>query len=122
MDHEGSEWEPDPVYDPTFPTLEVSSKEEALMKYWDLYYKRTDALMATHPDSFTLHSMNNLNNAEGRRAILSFLGYQSDEMVLTGSYRENTELHNAIPTLWHRFRRVMRRAIPGCPPHSRDSV
>lgn len=115
MDHNGSEWWFDPVYDPTYPTLDAPSKKAAVERYWDLYYHRIDTLLTTYPDAFTLHNMHDLNSLEGRREILSFLGYKADEMVLSGSYRENTAMQNVMPSLWHRLRRTLRRAITELP-------
>jgi len=89
MDHDGSQWENDPDFDPTFPTLDASSKKAALEQYWDLYYRRVDRLLDRYPDSFTLHSVSALNTSKGRKEILSFIGYEGAEMVVSGKYKKN---------------------------------
>lgn len=91
MDHDGSRWKKDPDFDPTFPALDASSKRVALEKYWDLYYERVDRLLDRHPDSLTLHRVSALNTVEGRRKILSFLGYKKDEMMVSEKYKMNSE-------------------------------
>lgn len=90
MDHEGSQWQTDSAFDPTFPTLDASSKRAAVERYWDLYYERVDQLLNLYPDSFLLRNMHDLNTRDGRREILSFLGYENKKMVLSGTYKENT--------------------------------
>jgi len=89
MDHGGSQWQKDPAFDPTFPTLEASSKRTAVGQYWDLYYERVDHLLDLYPDSFTLHNTYELNTRDGRREILTFLGCENGKMVLSGTYNEN---------------------------------
>ncbi len=91
MSHDGSKWEHDPTWDPKFPTLDAHSKEAAVAKYWDLYYRRIDALIEMHPDAFSLYAMRDLNKREKRKKILAFLEYKTEEMVLSNNYRENAK-------------------------------
>ena len=85
-------------------------------KYWDLYYQRTDALMETYPDAFSLHDMRDLNSREEREKILSFLGYTSDKMVVSNTYRKNTRVGRGaeagVISLWGRALRMMRNMMP----------
>lgn len=89
MNHDGSQWQRDSKFDPTFPTLDAPSKRVAVKQYWDLYYERVGDLMKSYPSAFTLHDVHDLNEREGRREILSFLGYNTSEMKLSGTYRRN---------------------------------
>ena len=40
QEHDGSQWQLDPVWDKTFPKFQANSKKEAIEMYWDYYYTK----------------------------------------------------------------------------------
>lgn len=86
MEHDGSVWQPDPVWDKTFPKFEAASKREAIERYWDNYYEKADRLAAAHPASFRIFDIASMSRPEGQKAILSFVGLPENEMVLKDTF------------------------------------
>lgn len=84
QEHDGSVWMPDPVWDSCFPKFEAASKQEAIGKYWDYYYKEATRLANAHPGSFQVFDISDLSCVEGHRSILSFIGLSPDRMVCGG--------------------------------------
>ncbi len=81
--HDGSVFQPDPVWDKTFPKFEAGSKREAIGKYWDYYYTEAERLAAEHPDHFRIFPVESMSNRSGQADILSFIGIEDNDMVLT---------------------------------------
>jgi hypothetical protein len=84
--HDGSVYQPDPVWDKTFPKFEAASKKEAIEKYWDYYYAEAERLAAKHPDYFRIFPVERMSNREGQVEILRFIGVPDQEMVLRDSF------------------------------------
>jgi len=80
--HDGSKWQHDPVWDSCFPDIEASSKEEAIGIYWDNYYEKAERLQAAYPDNLRIFSVEELNDPQGQRKILSFIGLPENVWVL----------------------------------------
>lgn len=84
--HDGSVWQPDPVWDKTFPKFEAASKEEAIGKYWDYYYAEAEKLAERHPRYFRIFPIEKMSHREGQAEILSFIGLSDSDMVLKDSF------------------------------------
>jgi hypothetical protein len=84
--HDGTVWQPDPVWDKTFPDFEAASKEEAIGKYWDYYYAEAERLEEKHPAFFRIFPIEMMSNREGQTEILRFIGINEEEMVLRDEF------------------------------------
>lgn len=84
--HDGSTYQPDPVWDKTFPKFDAPSKREAIEQYWDLYYVEAAALEKKHPEHFRIFDIAKLSNPEGQREILTFVGLKAQDMVLKDKF------------------------------------
>lgn len=82
QEHDGSRWAKDPVWDSCFPKYEASSKQEAIAMYWDAYYAEADQLQARHPDNFRIFSVEELNQFDGQKNILAFIGLPERTWVM----------------------------------------
>lgn len=83
MDHDGSQWKPDPVWDSCFPKFEARTKEEAIGLYWDYYYLEAQRLQELYPGNFRIFEIEEMGSPEGQKRILSFMGLPEDSMVLS---------------------------------------
>ena len=86
QEHDGSEYQPDPVWDETFPKFEAARKREAIEKYWDYYYAEAEQAQKRHPDHFRIFDIAKLSNPEGQREILAFVGLDAQHMVLKDKF------------------------------------
>jgi hypothetical protein len=84
QEHDGSVWMPDPVWDSCFPKFEAVSKQEAIGKYWDYYYREAARLAEANPGSFAVFDITDLSSVEGQQSILRFIGLPADQMVCGG--------------------------------------
>jgi hypothetical protein len=80
--HDGSQWQPDPVWDSCFPNIEAGSRVEAIGRYWDMYYEEAEVLAQRHPGAFRIFDVEALNDRQGQREILAFIGLPEDRWVL----------------------------------------
>lgn len=78
MDHDGTEWRLDPVWDKCFPTFKASSKDEAIGKYYDYYYEEAEKLTLKHPEVFKIIELDRLNTEEGKTEIMNFCGISAE--------------------------------------------
>ena len=86
QNHDGSVWQPDPVWDKTFPKFDANSKREAIEKYWDYYYTEAEKLAVKHPAHFKIFDISKLSHPEGQKEILSFVGISGENMVLKDKF------------------------------------
>lgn len=81
QEHDGSVWMSDPVWDSCFPKFEAASREEAIGKYWDFYYREAARLAQAHAGSFAIFDISDLSSIEGQQRILGFIGLAAKRMV-----------------------------------------
>jgi hypothetical protein len=93
QEHDGSEYQLDPVWDKTFPKFEAASKREAIEKYWDYYYREAEILAQKHPANFRIFDIGMMSNQDGQREILRFVGMDEADMVL----KERFHMHKSSP-------------------------
>ena len=91
FDHDGKEWEKDDKWDPCFPKYDVSSKEEALEKYWEDYKNQTDNLILKFPEKIKKWTIQALNTTSGKNEILNFLNYNLERNI-NKEFKHNTKL------------------------------
>ncbi len=81
MEHDGTRWKSDPLWDPCFPKFRARSKEEALHLYWREYTERALALRQRHPDRFAVFDIEAFQTRAGQEAILDFAGVARERRV-----------------------------------------
>lgn len=86
MDHDGSRWRLDPVWDKCFPHFDVNSKEEAIILYWEGYYKKAESLAEIHPAQFKIYPIERLNSDVGQAEMLAYCGIDKDQMIFTPAH------------------------------------
>jgi len=84
--HDGQVWQLDSVWDKTFPNFEANSKEEAIGKYWDDYYKEAIRLELLHPEHFRIFDISKMSNKTGQTEILEFIGIEESAMNLEDEF------------------------------------
>ncbi|MCB1782007.1 MAG: hypothetical protein KDJ34_18345 [Candidatus Competibacteraceae bacterium] len=89
QEHDGTEYQPDPVWDKTFPKFEAVSKREAIEKYWDYYYAEAEQLATQHPEHFRIFDISEMSHPAGQKNILGFIGIPKHEMVLRDKFHEH---------------------------------
>ena len=81
MEHDGSRWQEDPVWDKCFPKFEAASKAEAIGKYWDYYYEEAEALGRKLGDTFWIVDTGLLDERSFQCTLLEFCGIPAGEQV-----------------------------------------
>ncbi len=89
VEHDGTRWDKDPVWDRCYPKFGAADKREALGMYWDEYYGAADRLAAELPDRFRVDPIEALNDREGQDEILEFVGVPAERRVLDIGVRAN---------------------------------
>lgn len=82
MNHDGTTWALDPVWDKCFPKFEASSMPEAIRKYCEYYYEQAEILAPKLPGVFRFIDTERMNTAEYQSEILSFIGFAPHEQTL----------------------------------------
>lgn len=72
IEHDGSHWKRDDIWDPCFPKYELSDKLECLDRYWNDYYEAAAKLERVH-GNFRVFDTESLNDPVGVQEILDFL-------------------------------------------------
>lgn len=79
----------DPIWTPSFPQYDVSSREEAIGLYWDEYELRSTSLAKQFPAQFLIMDPDDLTQDQGVRRLLSFVGIpEEDQVIVTGKRAE----------------------------------
>jgi hypothetical protein len=81
MEHDGSDWHPDPVWDKCFPKFVARDMREAIGQYWDMYLVEAERLTALLPDVFRMVETDCLNDRDVQRKLLAFCGIRAGEQV-----------------------------------------
>lgn len=82
MHHDGKKWRLDPIWDKCYPKYDVESKEEAIGRYWDDYYRAVEDWARHYPDQVRVFSTHVLNSEEGQDEIFAFLGLKEHVHML----------------------------------------
>jgi hypothetical protein len=86
MNHDGSQWALDPVWDKCFPKFEAASKPEAIRKYCEYYYEEAERLAPRLPGVFRFVDTDQMNESNYQSDILGFIGLAPGEQVLTDAH------------------------------------
>lgn len=91
MNHDGTKWKKDRVWDKCYPNYLAKSKEEAIRMYWRDYYKKAEELQSRYSNNFKVFPIQWLNNHQGQIQILTFVGIQLENMNLMNDIRKNVQ-------------------------------
>lgn len=81
MEHDGTEWLLDPVWDKCFPKFPGPTIEEAVNQYWDYYYEEAERLEKLLPDVFRIYETEKLGDHKRQTELLSFCGIPPEEQI-----------------------------------------
>lgn len=81
MEHDGSRWAPDEVWDKCFPKFPGPTREAAIGQYWDYYNEEAEKLAQSLPEVFRIVETEDINTPDGQRAVLDFCGVPPDEQA-----------------------------------------
>ena len=79
MEHDGSRWQKDPLWDKCFPHFEAAFKRDAIRKYCEYYYEEADRKVAKLKGIFRFVPVDRLNDHRYQSDILSFAGIPIEE-------------------------------------------
>jgi hypothetical protein len=74
MEHDGSRWAVDPVWDKCFPKFAGPTRAAAIAQYYDFYYAEAERLAALLPDRFRMVATPSLSEPDTQRELLAFCG------------------------------------------------
>jgi hypothetical protein len=86
MEHSGTTWDLDPLWDKCFPKFEANSKVEAVRKYCEYYYREAERLSADFKHVLRFVEIAELERPDYQSEVLSFIGIPASEQVLTHSH------------------------------------
>jgi hypothetical protein len=86
MEHDGSRWQLDPVWDKCFPKFEAASKPEAIRKYCEFYYAEAERLAPKLRGVFRFVDTKSMTHQHYQADILSFVGVPAEEHVFTDAH------------------------------------
>lgn len=81
MEHDGTNWQKDPVWDKCFPKFRAGSKREAIAMYWDYYYEQAEAMAPRLRGVFRIVETERLDDAEFQSQLLEFCGVPRERQV-----------------------------------------
>jgi hypothetical protein len=83
MEHDGSVWEIDPLWDKCFPKFEATTIPEAARKYCEYYYAEAERLAVRLAPVFRFVETNRMNDREYQAGILDFIDIPESERIYT---------------------------------------
>jgi hypothetical protein len=94
MEHDGTVWRHDPVWDKCFPKLPGPTKREAIAQYYDQYIEQMNVLLQRHPQCIRMVRTETLNDSSVQESLLAWIGVSREEMVFTDAH-----IHRSRPAL-----------------------
>jgi hypothetical protein len=91
MEHDGSCWEKDPVWDKCFPKFSAPDLETAVGMYWDYYYAEADKLEGELSGRFLMVATEELGDAAVQHRLLEFCGVPRSEQTLAEVHLHRSE-------------------------------
>lgn len=91
MNHDGTEWEIDLLWDKCFPKFEARSKPEAIRKYCEFYYAEAERLAARFAPIFRFVETDQMNDRDYQVGILDFVGIPEGERIHTAAHIHRSE-------------------------------
>jgi hypothetical protein len=91
VDHDGSEWTLNEVWDKTMPSYPPMPKREAIARYWDEYNSEALALSEELGDRFEIFDLESTFDDEAEiRRLLDHVGVERDAQNIVLNIHENT--------------------------------
>lgn len=90
MDHDGTRWQPDPVWDKVFPKMSGPTRRAAIGQYWDMYYGEAERLAALLPDVFRIVETEQLEDPAFQADLLTFCGVADIDHIYTDAHRHKS--------------------------------
>lgn len=81
MDHDGTRWLKDPVWDKCFPKFVARTKREAIGMYWDHYYEQAEILKRKLGEVFRIVDTERLDETPFQTELLTYCGIPAAEQV-----------------------------------------
>lgn len=81
VNHDGTVWKKDPVWDKCFPKFQAEHKEDAIASYWDYYYEEADRLKNILGDRFFIVETEKLSEMGTQQQILNLCQIPVHEQV-----------------------------------------
>lgn len=91
MEHDGSHWEKDPVWDKCFPKFGAPNLQTAIGMYWDYYYAEAERLECELPGRFLMVATEELGDAAVQRRMLEFCGIPAGKQKLMDVHLHRSE-------------------------------
>jgi len=85
MEHDGSKWQLDPIWDKCFPKFPGPTKTEAIEQYWDYYYVEAEKLEKKYPQVFRIVPSDLIDDQAYQVQLLQFCGVAAQDRVHTGA-------------------------------------
>jgi Sulfotransferase family len=95
MNHDGTEWEIDPVWDKCFPKFEAVTMPEAVSKYCEFYYTEAESLAARLAPVFRFVETARMNDRDYQVGVLDFVGVPERERIYTVAHINRSESDGA---------------------------
>jgi hypothetical protein len=122
-EHNGVGWVSDPMYDPTYPSYDITNRFQAIVAYVNEYDATIDRLALLHPERIMVVRTAELGEESCQHAIFDFVGIPPGDRVYTpgvwlkrGRYRSPKRVGTGVtvcipwrasPSRLAPFRRVM---------------
>jgi len=81
VEHDGTRWQKDPVWDKCFPKFAAKTKYEAIGMYWDYYYEQVELLKRRVGEVFRVVDTERLDRPEFQTELLEYCGIPAAEQV-----------------------------------------
>jgi len=89
INHYGNKWKKAGEWDDAFPKYNLDSKEEALGRYWEDYYKEIKRLMKKYPRNIKVFQTTNLNNKSKVKELLNFCNIEEEDQEVIVNIKDN---------------------------------
>lgn len=86
MEHDGTKWAHDLVWDKVYPKFPGPTKREAIEQYWDFYYEEAEKVRQKHPDVFQIVKTEELDDRDFQKQLLSFCNIDPGAQVYTDAH------------------------------------
>ena len=83
MEHDGTRWERDPVWDKCFPKFQAATMPEAIRRYCEFYYAEAERLAARLAPVFRFVETDQMNDRDYQAGVLDFVGVPEHERTYT---------------------------------------
>ncbi|MEO0411613.1 MAG: sulfotransferase [Pseudomonadota bacterium] len=92
MEHDGTKWALDPVWDKLYPKFTGPTKREAVEQYWDFYYAEAEKIEARLPKVFRIVRTEDLDDRDFQSELLTFCGVSDSDKVHTDAHIHKSKL------------------------------